>query len=162
MRAEPDDADAELLQIVELRGNAGQVADSVAIRVLEGARVDLVDHSFFPPLGFVAVDEVGCSCGGRCCRLRGGLLRRVAGQQHQRESYENPISEGRLHSAGTPFRKALAYCNQRRVSEPCDRPLVVGKDPSCCMRTIVAMSTSRGYGVSGRMSCTSQRRMPLR
>ena len=57
--AEPDDVDAELLEVVELGGDAGEVADAVAVGVLEGARVDLVDDGFFPPCGLVAVDEGG-------------------------------------------------------------------------------------------------------
>src|ERR1700693_2028297 len=59
MRTEPDNVNPKLLQVIELRGDAGQVADAVAIRVFEGARIDLVDNSFLPPLGFVTVDEGG-------------------------------------------------------------------------------------------------------
>ena len=42
-RREPEEVDAEFLQIVELCGDAGQIAESVAVRVAEGFRVDLVD-----------------------------------------------------------------------------------------------------------------------
>ena len=42
-RREPEEVDTEFLQIVELRGDAGQIAESVAVRVIEGFRVDLVD-----------------------------------------------------------------------------------------------------------------------
>src|ERR1700734_2073484 len=56
---EPDNVNTKLLEVVELRGDAGQIADTVAIRVFEGARIDLVDNSFLPPLGFVTVDELG-------------------------------------------------------------------------------------------------------
>ena len=61
VRAEPDDVDAEVLQVVELGGDAGQVADAVAVRVLEGAGVDLVDDGLLPPFLGVAVGG-----GGRC------------------------------------------------------------------------------------------------
>ena len=48
-RVEPNDVDAEALDVVEAGGNAAQITDAVAIRVLEAARVDLVDHHLFPP-----------------------------------------------------------------------------------------------------------------
>ena len=57
--AEPDDVDAEVLQVVELGGDAGEVADSVAVGVFEGAGVDLVDDGFFPPFLGVAVGGGG-------------------------------------------------------------------------------------------------------
>jgi len=59
VRTEPDDVDAELLQIVKLRGDARQVSDTIAVRVFEGAWVDLVDDRFLPPLRLVTVDELG-------------------------------------------------------------------------------------------------------
>ena len=86
MGREPDDVDAELLKVIEVLSDAFEVADTVAVRVLEGARVDLVDDGFFPPFGLVAVDEGGCGVslgrdllamagGGRCdegCREESG------------------------------------------------------------------------------------------
>ena len=42
-RREPEEVDAEFLQIVEFRGDARQIAESVAVRVIEGFGVDLVD-----------------------------------------------------------------------------------------------------------------------
>ena len=55
--AEPDDVDAEVLEVIEAAGDAVEVADAVAVRVLEGARVDLVDDCFFPPALRVTVDH---------------------------------------------------------------------------------------------------------
>ena len=83
---EPDDVDAKLLKVIEVLGDAFEVADTIAVGVLEGARVDLVDDGFFPPFGLVAVDEVGSGVSlgrdplamagaGRCdegCREEGG------------------------------------------------------------------------------------------
>ena len=63
MRAKPDHIHAQLLQVVQLGGDAWQVADAVAIGVFEGAWIDLVDDSFLPPLWFVAVDELGSLAG---------------------------------------------------------------------------------------------------
>ena len=47
---EPEGVDAEILEIRESRANAGQVADSVAVRVAEAPDVDLVDDRVAPPL----------------------------------------------------------------------------------------------------------------
>ena len=50
---DPDGVDAELLEVVEALGDAVEVADAVAVGVLEGARVDLVDDCVLPPGGVV-------------------------------------------------------------------------------------------------------------
>jgi len=47
-RRQPDRVGTELLDVVEPRGDAGQVADAIAVRVLEGARIDLVDDGVRP------------------------------------------------------------------------------------------------------------------
>ena len=49
-RRQPDHVDAEQLQVVQLRRDAGQVTDAVAVAVAEAARVDLVDDGLFPPV----------------------------------------------------------------------------------------------------------------
>ena len=46
---DPDRVDAEARQIVEPPLDPLEVADAVAVRVLKGARVDLVDHARLPP-----------------------------------------------------------------------------------------------------------------
>ena len=56
---EPNDVDAKLLKVIEVLGDAFQVANSIAVGVLERARIDLVDDGFFPPFGLVAIDELG-------------------------------------------------------------------------------------------------------
>ena len=48
-RAEPHGPDAEVGDVAQPLGHAGQVADAVAVGVLEGAGVDLVDHVGLPP-----------------------------------------------------------------------------------------------------------------
>jgi hypothetical protein len=48
-RAQPDRIDAEPHQVVEPPADAGQVADAVAVAVLERAGIDLVDHTVPPP-----------------------------------------------------------------------------------------------------------------
>jgi hypothetical protein len=49
-RRKPDDIDAELLQIVQLLNNSSQIADAVAVAIIEAARINLVDNAFLPPL----------------------------------------------------------------------------------------------------------------
>ncbi len=46
---EPEAGDAEVLQVVESRDEAGEVADAVAVGVLKGADVQLVDDRVFVP-----------------------------------------------------------------------------------------------------------------
>ena len=51
--AEPDGVHAQLLQIVQLACDAGQVADAVAVGIHEAAGVDLVDHQAQAVLEFL-------------------------------------------------------------------------------------------------------------
>ncbi len=60
--AEPDGLDTERRQVRHALGDAGQVADAVAVRVREGARVDLVDAGLAPP-GLVGRGRAGADCG---------------------------------------------------------------------------------------------------
>ena len=48
-RGEPHHVHAEVGEVVETAGDALQVADAVAVGILEGTRVDLVDHRVGPP-----------------------------------------------------------------------------------------------------------------
>ena len=48
---QPDRIDAERLQVVEARCDAVEIADSVAVGILETARIDLVDDRVLPPVG---------------------------------------------------------------------------------------------------------------
>ncbi|MCY1365290.1 hypothetical protein D9M69_521300 [compost metagenome] len=58
---DPDRVDAQAGDVVELRRDAGQVADAVAVAVHEAARVDLVDHRAPPPFAVAAAHA--CPCG---------------------------------------------------------------------------------------------------
>ena len=51
-RVQPDHIHAQALDIIQLLDDPPQIADAVAIAVPETARVDLVDHRFFPPVSF--------------------------------------------------------------------------------------------------------------
>ena len=48
---DPDAVDAQAGDVVQLLGDAGQVADAVAIGVAKAARVDLIEDGAAPPLG---------------------------------------------------------------------------------------------------------------
>ncbi len=48
-RGEPDNVDAQLLDVVQLAGDAGQIADAVSVGIAEAAGVNLVDDALFPP-----------------------------------------------------------------------------------------------------------------
>jgi hypothetical protein len=52
-RVEPDAVHAEAPQIRELRTHTGQIADTVAVGVLEAADVHLIDDRAAPPAGSV-------------------------------------------------------------------------------------------------------------
>src|SRR5579872_1711007 len=53
-RAQPDRIDAErgrspVVEIIEMRGDTVEVADSVAIRIRKTTRIDLVEDGLLPP-----------------------------------------------------------------------------------------------------------------
>ncbi len=48
-RGQPQHVHAEICEIVEPAGDALQIADAVAIGILEGTGIDLVDHRVSPP-----------------------------------------------------------------------------------------------------------------
>ena len=50
---EPEGVDAQIHEMVEAGGDSGEVAHAVAVRVGEGARIDLVDDAGAPPRGFL-------------------------------------------------------------------------------------------------------------
>ncbi|MNI44978.1 hypothetical protein D3C73_993780 [compost metagenome] len=47
-RRQPDNIDAELLQIIQPGDDPPQIPDAVPVAVLEAAWIDLVDYGFFP------------------------------------------------------------------------------------------------------------------
>ena len=49
-RVQPDRIDAERAQIVEMRGDAVEIADAVAVRIGKRARIDLIEDGALPPL----------------------------------------------------------------------------------------------------------------
>lgn len=49
MRREPDRIDAKADEVIEFRGDAGKIADAVAVTISEGTWVDLIKDSGLPP-----------------------------------------------------------------------------------------------------------------
>ena len=60
------------LQVVEALGDAVQVADAVAVRVLKAARIDLVDDGVLPPVALVGLGLRLCGSGFACREDREG------------------------------------------------------------------------------------------
>lgn len=58
---EPNDIDTEVLDVVELRNDTGDITDTVIVGVLERARPDLIYGAFLPPGAMVLV--AGCGHG---------------------------------------------------------------------------------------------------
>src|SRR5690349_7896389 len=48
-RGKPDRIDAKVLQIAETPGDAGEIADAIAVAVGKAARVDFVEDRMLPP-----------------------------------------------------------------------------------------------------------------
>src|SRR5208282_4006398 len=67
---QPDGVDAErvrraVIEIVEMRGNAVEIADAVSVRIGKRARIDLIENGALPPLE-------------SHCTVRGGAISRSA------------------------------------------------------------------------------------
>src|SRR6266508_415201 len=77
---EPEPVDTEAAQVRQLGADTAQVADTVAVRVVEAAHVDLVDHGVPPPArrtarGGEAVRRAGGRFGGHGYLGRGSGMR---------------------------------------------------------------------------------------
>ena len=64
---DPDRIDAEGLEVIEPLRDAVEIADPVAVGILEAARIDLVDHRVLPP--GVGVGRSGCPRRRRAARF---------------------------------------------------------------------------------------------
>ena len=70
---EPNDVDAQLSQVGQLLGDALQVANTVAVCVVEGTGVHLVHHGFLPPLAaFVGGNLVCLGIAHNCLSVPAG------------------------------------------------------------------------------------------
>ncbi len=55
---DPNGINAKPLKMAQALADAAQIADAVAVRVLERVRVDLVDHAALPPMAFHVVSPL--------------------------------------------------------------------------------------------------------
>jgi hypothetical protein len=62
---EPDDVDAKLLKIIEVLGDAFEVADAVVVAVGVAPGIDLIEDSVLPPLMAFGVGRFGLGVGLR-------------------------------------------------------------------------------------------------
>ena len=81
---DPDRVDSELRQMLESLRNPVEIADAVAVRVLERPRIDLVDHGSLPP---------GVVCHGRS-GLPGSIVRDPAGLGKAETCWTEPATAG--------------------------------------------------------------------
>ncbi len=88
----PDCVDPKLLKIAKVFGDAVQVADPVAVRVRETARIDLVNYSVFPPRA------IGTRLRS-LRRVRLSLVRGLRGDSRQ-EATDNDKSYKSAHVGG--------------------------------------------------------------
>ena len=67
-RHQPQAGDAEVGEVLDAVGHAAQVADAVAVAVLEGLDVGAVEHRRLPPhvAGLAEPHRVTSSCGRTC------------------------------------------------------------------------------------------------
>ena len=55
---DPDRVHAEILQVIQFRGDALEVADAVVVAVGKAARIDLVEDRMLPPLVAFGIDGI--------------------------------------------------------------------------------------------------------
>ncbi len=74
-RGEPEGVDPQLLQIIHMLGDAGQVPQSIAVFVRKGSGIDLVDDGLLPPVVGVRIVDDGWAVGfHRAVGGRGGRI----------------------------------------------------------------------------------------
>ena len=104
-RGEPDRVHAQLRQVVQAGGDAGQVAHAVAVAVGEGARIDLVDHRMTPPFGLLGrldVQRGGCALRGRGGHIAPGVRGRISRSGSRSASGPALRSSGRITTPVRP------------------------------------------------------------
>ena len=67
--------DAERGEVIEMGGDAGQIADAIIAAVLERAGIDLIDHRATPPILIHLHIPCECLARGLCPRPEGSALR---------------------------------------------------------------------------------------
>ena len=73
-RRAPDSVDTKSLQVIQSLTDAIEVANPIAVAILEAARIDFVDHGMFPPRPIAMMHRIGGMTG---YNRRVRLLRRA-------------------------------------------------------------------------------------
>jgi hypothetical protein len=76
---DPDDVDAETFDIVEALDQPGEIADAIAVGIVERLDVQLIDDGFLVPIALRAIDGAvalarSLGLGGLCRPRRGGCI----------------------------------------------------------------------------------------
>ena len=124
--------DAQVAQVVELGGHAGEVADAVAVAVGEAARVDLVEDGLLPPLRRTHVSPARLPCARRPHAARGRRCKNRATRGHGSENAKRPAPVGGPAACRGAGRAALSAWSRRRPGFRCSRaarPRAPGRDP---------------------------------
>ena len=108
-RQQPDAVDPEPLQVVELLGQAAEVADPVAVGVVEAAYVDLVEDRVLEPqrLGFEPLPGEGLrvglrlALGGHRARAGGALGGEDVGQGGRSDAHASTLSTCACRTPGS-------------------------------------------------------------
>ena len=79
-RGNPNCVYAKILQVVELRRNALQVADAIVVAIGKAARINLVKHRMLPPLMTFRINSLGGNGFASAGIARRGLPRSLSGR----------------------------------------------------------------------------------
>ncbi len=102
-RREPERVDSEVHEVVEPRLDAGQIADPVAVRVLERARIDLVDDGVVPRYWMSALPRnQHVPLGISSLRYLPAEIRRAASPVATKRSVQSSMSSSRVSSSLPP------------------------------------------------------------
>ena len=128
-RRQPDRVDAEIDEVVEAVDDPGQVADAVAVRVLERARIDLVDDAGLPPRPNRRTSRVNRS---RVSRWTISRDRNWAGNQAYRaRRLLEPESVEAVQAAVRSSDRCVSSGRGTRSTTSRTRPATTSRSPGC-------------------------------
>ena len=103
-RRQPNHINAQLLQVVQPRRHALQIADAVAVCIHEAARIDLIDDGFLPPC--VLHDRFSFFIADRPAGTVTEAVRRAAGRYNTISEFTCTICSRLFHSGVRSFHLA--------------------------------------------------------
>ena len=161
---EPDGVDAEGRQVGDAAGDAGEVADAVAVGVGEGARVDLVDDGVLPPLSGGRSRGPGRRRDG--LRVHGhGRILPGSGRDAERAGGGGDARAPGIGSVRTPRTRILRASTRRARRRRRARADSPDTDPAASPRSTASSTASTGHRIrsaAGRFRSRSRTRLLLR